>query len=366
MYNSVVKKTKKICVITCYKHPDYVRGEVLAEAIAHNSDYELVRIKNKHKGLFRYPEIILKLIWARASQRPDVYILTFRGYEVLPFVRLISIGKKLIFDEFINPIEWTFNEHKKVSHSWLLGLSKAFYRLILRSVRVVMTDTDAHAKLSSELMGLPQTKFYTVPVGTDEKLFRHTKTSGKRKIFEVFFYGNMLPLHGMKYMLGAIKILLAENDLPELHITLIGGRGNKTMVSMVNEFIETNGLTDRVTYLEWADYKKLPEYIAKADLCLGGPFGNTPQSSRVITGKTFQFLAMGRPVLIGKTEESEIFEDKKNCIIVKQGSAQAIADGISWAYNNKLKLTSIGNNGRELFVNNFSVKSISQVLAKIL
>ena len=58
--------------------------------------------------------MLLKLVYVRFAKKPDVYILAFRGYEILPFVRLITLGKTFIFDEFINLIEWVIFEHKKI------------------------------------------------------------------------------------------------------------------------------------------------------------------------------------------------------------------------------------------------------------
>ena len=48
---------------------------------------------------------------ARRQQKPDVYLLTFRGYEMLPFYALLIAGSQpVVFDEWINPLEvvaWT-------------------------------------------------------------------------------------------------------------------------------------------------------------------------------------------------------------------------------------------------------------------
>ena len=89
---------KTVCVVSCYK-PGYVRGEVLFHAASEVPGYSVIRVANKHRGLLRYPEVIWKTWQVRRHSNPDIYILAFRGYEILPFIRLLSHGRKLIFDD---------------------------------------------------------------------------------------------------------------------------------------------------------------------------------------------------------------------------------------------------------------------------
>jgi glycosyltransferase involved in cell wall biosynthesis len=98
---------------------------------------------------------------------------------------------------------------------------------------------------------------------------------------------------------------------------------------------------------------------------VGGPFGNTPQSQFVITTKTFQFLAMGLPVLIGRNRVNTIFNHKVNSLVVPQGDTQALVDAISWAYEHPKELTAIGQAGRKLYEQQFSQAIIAKQLQKI-
>ena len=101
----------------------------------------------------------------------------------------------------------------------------------------------------------------------------------------------------------------------------------------------------------------MSEEIAEADICLGGPFGNTLQAQRVITGKTFQFLRSGKPTVIGEIKEDTGFVDKQNCLLVSQGSAKSLADAINWGMANRDKLHDIGKSGRAIYDKKFSVSA---------
>ena len=143
---------KKVCLITCYKQPDYIRAKTLRKAIGDIKDVELIVVKNKHTGLWRYIEVVGKLIAVRLTKHPDIYFLTFRGYEMLPITRLLTLGKPLIFDEFINLMEWVIDEHHKIKQKSLLAkFLYGNYRFWLKKVQLITTDTMSHAKYSANI-----------------------------------------------------------------------------------------------------------------------------------------------------------------------------------------------------------------------
>ena len=109
-----MSKTRKIAVITCYPDPDYVRARALRQALQALPDLDVLVIKNKSRGIKRYFEVIAQIIATRVTKRPDVYLLTFRGYELIPLLQILAWPKPIIFDEFINLYEWAVEEHHKV------------------------------------------------------------------------------------------------------------------------------------------------------------------------------------------------------------------------------------------------------------
>src|SRR5262249_27005003 len=95
--------------------------------------------------------------------------------------------------------------------------------------------------------------------------------------------------------------------------------------------------------------------IADAGLSIGGPLGNTPQARRVVTGKTYQCLAMAKAVVVGDTEAATEFEDRANCLLVRQGSPEALAEAIAWAAEHRDETRAIGLRGGESFERSFTV-----------
>ncbi|HSW65731.1 MAG TPA: glycosyltransferase [Bacillota bacterium] len=349
----------KVAVITCYDQVNYVRAQALRTAFAAAPDCSVVVVKNSQRGLLRYLEVPFKILKTKLVERPDVFVITFRGYEMLPITLLFKGRKPLIFDEFINAGEY-LAEHGKLNLESPLGkLFMWWYSGLLKRCRFVLADTQAHAEYSAKLCHLPIDTYRALPVGVAENLFRPDAAKhvlAQDGSFTVFYYGHMVPLQGMQYILDAAVLL--KDTHPEVVFSISGGKEKDRQA--VAAAVEKGARIAK--YVDWTPFDKIPEAAIAADLCLGGPFGNTLQGQFVIAGKSFQFLACAAPVVIGKNKVSNGFVDKQNCLLVPQGNAQALADAIAWASIHRSKLPAIGRAGRALYDERFSMRTISSMV----
>ncbi len=352
--HKIKKHTRTVCYILSYYSPEYVRTTTLVEALLKIDDVRLLQARNTARGIIRYVQTLCKLIKIRLRYNPDYYILGFRGYEIFWFVRIIAMHKILIYDHLMSPYDSLLNEKKKISPGGFLDfLVYRYERWVLYHANIVLTDTSSHKAYFSRLFHLPLEKIHAIPVGADEKLFNPAVCPSvpPPEKFEVLFYGSFLPLHGVDIILQAALILKEE----PIHFLLIGG--NRVDLTDFHKTIDHCQLHN-VSHQNWIDFTELPGLIRHAAIGLGGPFGKTGQGRRVITGKTFQFMAMGQPVIIGETDEEAGFIDKKNCLIVPQGNAEALAQAINWASNHRHELGGIGKRGRQLYLEKFSIDNI--------
>jgi glycosyltransferase involved in cell wall biosynthesis len=368
----------KLCVITCYNQPDYVRAVTLRAAAGRLADTDVIVIKNNRTGVLRYAEVFAKLVRTRLRDNPDAYLLTFRGYEMLLPVRLLSLGKPLIYDEFINPIEWVVKEQRQVKaksdsgrlYAGIVSLAsrvivgvvgskvfKYFYNKLVQSVDMVLTDTVSHADVSAELTGVSRDRFFAVPVGADEVVFTDGSERRTNDTYTVLYYGNMLPLHGLQYVIEAAGKMRDK----DVKFVLVGG--DEQVARDVDVAVEQGA---RIDYWPWVEFNKLPDLMRSADLCLAGPFGDTFQAQYVITGKAYQFLAMGRPTVIGTNLESGAFTDKVDALVVPQGSSDALVAAIEWAMNNQKKLKAIGAAGHKLYAERYSNEALTEYMRELL
>ena len=347
---------RKICYILSYRLPDYVRSKSLIKALRGMSGTVLLEAINSSRGWRRYAETLARLIRCRFGERPDFYVLGFRGYEIFWIVRLLTAGSVLVLDHMMSPYDSLLNERRAFRKGGLPEKFTYWYeRGILRSSDIVLTDTESHRQHFSGLFGIPPEKIIAVPVGTDEEMFRPRPGDGQGGDgpLRIFFYGTFLPLHGIPVILEAARLL---RDKP-VHFILAGGKAPGAGPRQ-----DGRPTLPNVTHLGWVPYEDIPDMAARADLCLGGPFGNTGQARRVITGKTFQFLALGKPVIVGRIADNPGFEDRRNCLLVPQGSGEELAGAVLWCLENRGRLEEIGRNGRRLYERVFSTERITQRL----
>lgn len=163
----------KVAIVTCNADPDNLRVRSLRAAVKSMSGVRPVIIKNSRRGFLRYPQVLWRLWRISRSQRPDVFLLTFRGQELLPFV-LWTAGKRPVwFDEFVVPNAYV-NEAAHAtsltgrSKQRLARLSFSLYRRWLHRCSAIFAETEEQAELSARTSGMNLSSYVTVPTPDEE------------------------------------------------------------------------------------------------------------------------------------------------------------------------------------------------------
>ena len=117
---------------------------------------------------------------------------------------------------------------------------------------------------------------------------------------------------------------------------------------------------ENVRFPGWIPYEFIPNYLDKADVCLG-IFGNTGKAARVIPGKVYEALAMGKAVITGDSPAiRELLVDGESAILCPRGNPESLASEIHRLYKNRDILIKISEGGRVVFGEQASVGRIGQ------
>ena len=311
------------------------------------------------KLFLRQFKLFIKYAFCR--DKPEFIFIGYYGYPEVPSAWFLSriFRKKLIFDPYVSNYDTFVLDRKLIKKGSIKSKFWHFVdKLCMNLPDLVLVDTKQNKKWYHEEFNVPLSKMKVLYVGADEDFFSPRKVK-RRKVFNVLFYGTFIPLHGIEFIIKAAKKLEKE----DVSFKIIGrGQTYDEIMKLVNKLEVKN-----VKFVDWVDYKKLPNEIAKADVCLGGPFGVSDKAGRVITNKTFQALAVGCPVIIGGSPAANYeFKNKEEVLFCKRGDPDSLAEAILLLKRNKRLREKIAKKGHALFVEKFSTKSISEELKKCL
>ena len=319
----------------------YIRNRVLLAALQMYHDVTALTgegsdiITRSLTGLLR---------WSVRRPAYDVVIAGFYGQFIAVVLALLQ-HQPVILDAYVSTYDTLCEDRKLFRSRSLLGrLAYWIDQKSCQLANIIITDTQAHARYFSLQFGIPEEKFRVVYVGCDESLFYpRSDISPPSDHCEVFYYGSFLPLHGTEVIIQAAALL---RDRKDIHFTL---GGNGPLFKSVKRMVEDLHL-DNVNLIGWIPLERLPLYIAGATICLGGHFSNVPKAARVISTKTFQFIAMRKPTIVGDNAATrELFIPGEHVYAVPMGDSVALAAAIGELADSRELRDYIATKGYALF-----------------
>jgi glycosyltransferase involved in cell wall biosynthesis len=272
----------RILYISTYQ-PRYTRTESLLSLFSENG----IQVKAVLAGgsKFKYLTAVRDLV--RYGAGCDLIFVAFRGQEIFPVLRVLT-DRPIVFDAFVSVYDTLCFDREIFRPHSLAGRGlQAYDRLLCRLSHNVLVDTRAHKEYFEQQFGACNVDY--LYVGCNEQMFRPLHVERDPRTFTVFWYGMANPLQGVDVILKAAKRLERE----EIAFRLAGPVSRRYM-TLLRELNLRN-----VELIDFVPYEQLPVEINRADLCLGGHFSSKDKAGRVIAGKTYQFLACGRPTIVG-------------------------------------------------------------------
>jgi glycosyltransferase involved in cell wall biosynthesis len=341
-------------------NPRHDRSRVIIKGLRKNGVEVIECNAQSTLRLLRY----VKILERQRKLHYDVIILGARGeYYGQPLVPLIrAITKQpIVFDAVLTLYETEVVDRQIVDRKSVKA--RALYLLdyyAFKNSDLILADTYVHAKYYSQFYHIEPDKFRKLPVGSDDDVFYPRIMKKEKDYFLVMFWGGFAPLHGVSYIVKAAKILASYRDI---RFELRGyGQTYKEASALARSLNVEN-----VTFVpKWVPYEKFPNYVAKADVCLG-IFGETEKAQRVIPAKVVESLAMQKPLITGDSLAArEILVNMENSLLVPMANPEALAVAILTLKEDQKLREKIAENGYRLFKERLSPKAIGRELKSIL
>lgn len=340
------------------RETEYIRNRVLIAALGSHFDVSILT-PNARSILGRTVIGLSRFASSRPSH--DVCLAGFYGQPIAIGLSALQ-HQPIVFDAYVSTFDTLCQDRQWFAPRSPVGLlSRWLDRRSCEVAAQVLTDTEAQSRYFAAEFAVPSSKLTALYVGCDESLFfPRDEAALASPGFEVFYYGAFLPLHGTEIIVQAAHLL---RDRPKIHFT-IGGHGPGYVA--VRDMIESLHLTN-VELVGWIPFEQLPEYIARASVCLGGHFSKVPKAARVISTKTFQFVAMQKPTVVGDNPATrELFTHGRDVYAVAMGDPEALADAIGTLAGDAELCHRIAAGGHTVFQQRLTTPRIADQLASVI
>ncbi len=221
----------------------------------------------------------------------------------------------------------------------------------------VLLDTSTHIDYFSKTFRINKKKFYVLPIGADDSVFKPAAAKKKKEKFIVEFHGKFIPLQGVDVIVKAAKLLEKEKDI-EFRII-----GDGQLFGKIRELAKN--LTN-VIFTGYLEPEKLAEELSNSDIGLG-IFGKTSKAGRVVPNKAYEIMASKVALITGDSPAArEFLEDGKDSILCRMDYPNALADAIKKLKKDQKLREKIAGSGYSKYKELFSPKALGKRLLGIL
>lgn len=346
------------------REPSYPRVAMTLKALQSRYHVDVITCESKS-----YPRRLLEVslrFALRRKRRYDAVFLGFFAQPLMPLVCLVWRGP-LVVDAFISLYDSLVLDKGLVSAKGVVGnVALTLDRFTLRHADVALVDTIQHQALFESLNdGDKLPSFHRIWAGAEADIFPRLSERpydpASDAPFEVLFWGAFIPLQGVEVIVKAAA-LLAERPI---RFTLVGlGQTYANCVRLAESL--------HLRHVNFVGWKRPSELTALADRShlLLGIFGQTEKAKRVIPNKAFQALALGKPLLTGRSAALfELLTEGHDVLACAMNDPAALAEAIVHARDHYDSAMAIGRNGHETFLAHCSderrAEEVSEALAEV-
>jgi glycosyltransferase involved in cell wall biosynthesis len=342
----------------------YQRNDVLLRAFQRLGEVDIVATDSKPKSL-----ILTSLALGFRSLKPlllnkyDVVFVGFYGHLLMLPVGIIARWRKIpiLFDAFVSNYDTLVNDRQLIPGGSIFAqLALWLDRQTCHLADYMLLDTPQHVDYFCHTFSLSPECVGSIPVGCNEEIFfSHQQTRQKNGKTRVLFYCTYQPLHGAHIVIEAANALKEKN----IFFHLIGS-GQE--YARVNALVDNYQLT-KVKFTPFVNLETLRDEINRADICLGGHFGTSEKADRVVPGKIYQIMAVGRPLIAAETRANlSILVNGESGILIPPNDPVALAEAIRNLCNDSALREKIAKGGQQVYRGCCSESIITSKLEAIL
>jgi glycosyltransferase involved in cell wall biosynthesis len=285
------------------------------------------------------------------SLRYDVvHVHNMPDYLVFCAVLAKAFGSRVVLDLHDPTPEIFISVYNLSTNHWLVRLLRIAERLSIGFADLVLTPNvafrEVFAKRSSRskkieiVMNSPLEEVF--PFRAPEEVV-HARNPNAQ--FLVMFHGTLVERHGLHHAIEAISML--RERIPGLRFEIYGEETGY-LQEVILPLIAKLGLVDCVHYLGEQPQTVIAQAVAACDL------GIVPNLKTVFTEinlptRIFEYLALGKPVIVPETKGIQDYFTKENMLFFTAGEVAGLAAQIQWVFDHPDEARTIVMKGQEIY-----------------
>jgi glycosyltransferase involved in cell wall biosynthesis len=242
----------------------------------------------------------------------------------------------------------------------LLSLLRIEEKIACRWSGKVIVVADEHIE-RIESLGLARDNIVVVTNTEDVDYFRAfaiDESLAKEYLddFVILYVGGFSPHRGLETAIEAMPKVLQK--IPNARLLLVGDGPSRTELE---EMVRDKGLTERITFTGQEPLAKMPTYVNLSSVCLI-PHISTPHIETTMPNKIFQFMMLGKPVVVSSTRPMMRIVNDAGCgLIFEERNAKSLAETIIQLADDDLRRR-LGENARRAVKDRYNWKETVQAL----
>lgn len=339
-------QTHVICLKTLERDVERPRHEVVNGVQVHR-----LPVKRKKTNLFRYAFeyfsfAALAAVWVSALHLKHRFniIQVNTMPDFLVFASLVPklMGAKTVLMMY-EPTPELWEERSKrraprilklVEQTALTYVDTAF--TVTQQLKDRYVARGADPKKIKVILNVPEERF----LQRDGKCIPEAT---RRDGFVLISHGIIEERYGLDTLLEAVALL--GSQIPELRVRILG-RG--TYVDQLLAKRKSLGLENRVDYLGYVPLAQMVQELCASDVGIVAQ-KSSPYSNLVHTGKMYDYITLGKPVLASRLDAVEAYFDGEAIQYFEPGNPQSLAEGILDLYHHPEKREKLARNAQKVY-----------------
>ena len=373
---NLVKEGHSVTVLTGYPnypegyiYPEYKHKKIKRETI---EGVDVIRVnicERRKNAMFLFLNYISYALTAGfKSLRLDKDYDAVFVFEVSPITQIIPawLYKKRCKVPVIVNCQDIWPDVIKVygikEKSAIFSAVRKFSAWLYKKADVIITSSPGFNGYLENVCSIPQDKMIYLPnFAEDYYLAFGNRNNGDGKQ-HLLFAGNIGKTQNLDVIVDAIKLL----DEPLQNQVMVDILGDGSFLEELKQLVKQNGLDSRFTFHGRKPATELKSYYELADAFLLTLEGDSPLSLTV-PAKSQGYMGAGKPILAAINGGASAIIQMADCgKCVPAGDAEGFSKIIKMMLESDDRFEQLGKNGRNYFINNFTVKKYINKLIEIL